>query len=67
MTAMGVAQHYCNRYPGLIDHFVIDRSDAKLEDEISELGIDVASTSTVMKNDEDKLALARFVLGLGSL
>jgi LPPG:FO 2-phospho-L-lactate transferase len=66
VTALGVAQHYCTRYPGLIDHFVIDRSDAKLEVEISQLGIDVAATSTVMKTDEDKLGLARFVLGLGA-
>ena len=49
VTALGVAQHYCARYPGLLDHFVIDRSDAKLEGEIRQLGVDVAATSTIME------------------
>jgi LPPG:FO 2-phospho-L-lactate transferase len=65
VTALGVAQHYCTRYPGLLDYFVIDDSDATLAEEIGELGIDVAVTSTVMKNREDKQRLACFTLQLG--
>jgi LPPG:FO 2-phospho-L-lactate transferase len=65
VTALGVAQHYCARYPGLLDYFIIDDSDATLADEIGKLGIGVAVTSTVMKSREDKQRLARFTLQLG--
>ena len=64
-TALGVAQHYRTRYPGLIDYFVIDDSDVTLADEIRQLGMEVAVTSTVMKSLEDKVRLAQFVLNLG--
>lgn len=63
-SALEVARHYCNRYPGLIDWFVIDESDAKLAGAIGELGLEVAVTSTIMKNREDKQALARHCLQL---
>jgi len=66
VTALGVAQHYCARYPGLLDYFVIDESDATLAADIGELGVEVAMTSTVMKSREDKQRLARFVLQLGA-
>ena len=64
VTAAGVARHYCARYPGLVDYFVIDETDATLADEISELGVTVAVTGTVMKSREDKRQLARFCLQL---
>jgi LPPG:FO 2-phospho-L-lactate transferase len=64
VTALGVAQHYCKRYPGLLDYFVIDASDATLAQEIAALGVEVAVTPTVMKSREDKQRLARFVLDL---
>lgn len=64
VTATGVAQHYCSRYPGLVDYFVIDESDATLADEIRALDMHVARTSTVMKSREDKQQLARFSLQL---
>jgi len=67
VTALGVAQHYCARYPGLLDYFVIDDSDATLADEIGKLGVEVAVTSTVMKSREDKQRLARFTLRLGEV
>jgi len=62
VTALGVARHYCARYPGLLDYFVIDDSDATLADDIGKLGVEVAVTSTVMKNRADKARLARFTL-----
>ncbi|MFT4519003.1 MAG: LPPG:FO 2-phospho-L-lactate transferase [Halioglobus sp.] len=62
VTAKGVAQHYCDRYPGLLDYFVIDASDATLAPEIEELGIKVAITETIMKTRQNKQQLARFVL-----
>jgi LPPG:FO 2-phospho-L-lactate transferase len=64
VTALGVAQHYCELYPGLLDYFVIDTSDATLAQEIAALGVEVAVTSTVMKSRDDKQRLARFVLDL---
>ncbi len=65
VTAEGVARHYSTRYPGLIDYFVMDESDAKLAGEIEELGLTAAVTATVMKSREDKQRLASFVLQLG--
>ncbi len=62
MTAPGVAQHYCERYPGLLDYFVIDESDAKLAGAVEELGLRVAVAPTIMKSREDKQRLARFVM-----
>lgn len=62
VTAVGVAQHYARRYPGLIDCFVIDESDATLSQDIRELGLEVAVTSTVMKDLQHKRQLARFVI-----
>ena len=64
VTALGVARHYCDCYPGLLDYFVIDDSDATLVDDIDELGVQVAVTSTVMTSREDKRRLARFALQL---
>jgi LPPG:FO 2-phospho-L-lactate transferase len=63
-TALGVAQHYCSRYPGLLDCFVIDDSDAELANEIGSLGLQVAISSTIMKSREDKQRLARFTLDI---
>lgn len=64
VTALGVAQHYCRHYPGLLNHFVIDESDATLAGDIAALGVEVAVTTTVMKSREDKQRLARFALAL---
>lgn len=61
-TALGVAQHYRARYPGLVDYFVVDESDATLAAEIEELGFKAAVAPTVMKSREDKQRLARFTL-----
>lgn len=64
VTALGVARHYCEHYPGLLDYFVIDESDAKLAQDIAALGLQVAVADTVMKSREDKQRLARFILDL---
>ena len=64
VTALGVAQHYCEHYPGLLDYFVIDESDATLAEEISGLGVTVAVAPTIMQNRTEKQRLARFILDL---
>jgi len=63
-TALGVAQHYLAYYPGLLDYFVIDESDATLAGEIAELGVKVVVAPTVMKSRADKQRLARCTLDL---
>ena len=64
VTAQGVAQHYCSKYPGLLDYFVIDESDATLAPEIEKMGLKMLVTATVMNSQEDKQRLARDVLAL---
>lgn len=64
VTAAAVAEHYCSRYPGLVDYFLIDETDGKLAADIARLPLEVAVTSTVMKTLQDKQALAQFVLKL---
>lgn len=64
VTALGVAQHYLARYPGLLDYFVIDESDATLAPDIVELGMKVVVAPTVMKSRADKQRLARCTLDL---
>lgn len=59
VTALGVAEHYARHYPGLIDIFVIDHSDATLAAAIAMLGMEVRVTATVMHARADKQALAR--------
>ena len=64
VTALGVAQHSSKHYPGLLDYFVIDESDATLTGPIGELGLQVAVAPTIMKSRQDKQRLAEFLLGL---
>jgi len=63
-TAVEVARHYCDHYPGLMDYFVIDETDATLAAAIRELGVNVAVAPTIMKNRAHKQELARFTLDL---
>jgi LPPG:FO 2-phospho-L-lactate transferase len=64
VTALGVAQHYCDLYPDLLDYFVIDESDATLAPDIASLGVEVVIAPTIMNNLGDKQRLAQCVLGL---
>ena len=64
VSAAAVAHHYAERYPSLLDHFVIDRSDAKLAPEIEALGLQVTLTQTVMSSLADKQRLAGDCLAL---
>lgn len=62
VDAEAVMRHYSERYPGLVDTFVIDEGDATLADNIAALGVNVAVTETLMRDLDDKRRLARFVL-----
>lgn len=54
-SAIAVGRHY----DGLIDGFIFDVADADNAGEMSELGIEVRSTQTVMRNMDDRINLAR--------
>lgn len=64
VTAVGVARHYAARYPGLVDHFVVDQSDGTLAPEIESLGMVMVEAATVMQTLEEKIGLARRILAL---
>ena len=57
-TAAGVARHY----GGLVDGWVIDRRDAKLESDIEEAGARVTIADTVMTSRAKSVTLAKRIL-----
>ena len=58
VSAFGVAKLYSD----FLDAFVIDSVDAEEKSQIEQLSIDVTVAPTVMKNLEDKVALAKTTL-----
>jgi LPPG:FO 2-phospho-L-lactate transferase len=58
-SALGVARHYVERYPGLLDAIVIDEVDAEQADDIHALGLAVLTTDTLMQSIDDRLRLAQ--------
>jgi LPPG:FO 2-phospho-L-lactate transferase len=61
VSALGAAR----AYEGLLAAWVVDRADEALVETIADaLGVVVASTDTVMRDDDVSEALARFALGL---
>jgi LPPG:FO 2-phospho-L-lactate transferase len=62
VSALGVARHY----RGFTDGLVIDSGDARLKAEIEKLGIAVRVENTVMKSDQDRVALAGKCLEFGA-
>jgi LPPG:FO 2-phospho-L-lactate transferase len=57
-SALGVARLYA----GLVHRFVLDETDADLEPQVGELGMDVDILPTVMRTDDDRRALAEAIL-----
>jgi len=58
-TALGVAQHYVERYGDLVKGFVLDTADAALEEEVGALGLATIVTKSVMLTLHDKTELAK--------
>jgi LPPG:FO 2-phospho-L-lactate transferase len=58
--ALGVARRYAAA--GLLDVFVLDRSDEALAGEVRALGLDVVVTDTVMVDASSRARLAREML-----
>jgi LPPG:FO 2-phospho-L-lactate transferase len=59
VSSFGVAKLYVN----FLDTIVIDHRDKSERSRIEKIGVKVKVTNTVMKNLDDKVALARIVLG----
>ena len=64
-SALGVARHYLERHPGLLDGLVIDERDRALAPAIEALGLRVAVTDTIMTDAASRAAVARALLALG--
>ncbi|MCH7744370.1 MAG: 2-phospho-L-lactate transferase [Proteobacteria bacterium] len=65
-TALAVAQHYVDQYPGQMQGFVLDEQDRPLRDEVEALGLSTIVTNTVMVTLQDRVDLARVVLNFSS-
>jgi LPPG:FO 2-phospho-L-lactate transferase len=61
-SALGVARHLAERYPGFVGLLVIDDADHGAADAIRALGIEVLVAPTVMRSDDDRRALAATIL-----
>jgi LPPG:FO 2-phospho-L-lactate transferase len=65
-SALSVAKHYgSSREGGLLSGLVIDNLDEGQSQDIRELGSDVLTTDTLMKNVTDRVRLAQEVLQFG--
>lgn len=62
-TASEVAHHYHD----LIDGFILDAVDASQAQEIEKTGLKVSVVNTLMKSDEDKMALARAAISFAEV
>lgn len=62
VSAVAVAEHYVNHYPGLLSGFVLDSSDDEQLPAVKALGLKAASLPTIMLNLADRKALASQLL-----
>lgn len=60
VSAFSVAKLYAD----FLDFFVIDFADASEKKRIAQMGVQVKVTNTIMRNLDDKLQLAKYVLAL---
>ena len=58
VSVVGIARHY----RGLIDGLVLDEADAALAGEVEALGLKAKVLPTMMRDDQDRIRLARDVL-----
>ena len=61
-SALAIAQHYCESYPGRMQGFVLDEQDRQLRPEVEALGYATIVTNTVMVTLQDRIELAGTVL-----
>jgi LPPG:FO 2-phospho-L-lactate transferase len=65
-SALGVAEYYAGRYPGLLDGFVLDLADASEAMAVQALGMAPLVVKTVMTSLPDRQQLAKDVLKFAS-
>ena len=56
----------CDHYRGLIDGLILDRADAADAERVERLGVAASVTGTVMRSDDDRVALARDALAFAA-
>jgi LPPG:FO 2-phospho-L-lactate transferase len=61
-SAAGVAAHYQERHPGLLDALVLDVQDADLQDRVRATGVEPVVLATVMRDQADRRDLAEAIL-----
>ena len=61
VSVLGIARHYKD----IIDGLIIDEIDRHLLPEIHALGLKAMALPTIMKNDDDRISLARSVVKAG--
>jgi LPPG:FO 2-phospho-L-lactate transferase len=61
-SALGVARHYVERYPGLLDGLLIDTADEAQVPAIEALGMAVLVASAVTRDEPDRARLAEELL-----
>jgi LPPG:FO 2-phospho-L-lactate transferase len=61
-SAAGVAAHYQERHPGLLDALVIDEEDAGLGERVRSTGLEPVVAATVMRDHRDRQRLAETIL-----
>jgi LPPG:FO 2-phospho-L-lactate transferase len=69
-SATGVAAHYADRYPGLVDVLFIDDADSTEAGAIADLGVEPAIAGIVIADEPERARLAREILakcGLAAL
>jgi len=66
-TALGVAQHYADKYGDLVTGFILDDKDSDLEADVAALGLSTIVTNTVMVTLDDKIELAKSMLAFVSM
>jgi LPPG:FO 2-phospho-L-lactate transferase len=62
-SAAGVVTHYREHYPGLVDTFVLDETDALEVPAAEASGVRVELLPTVMRSHDDRRALAGAIIG----
>ncbi|MGH2467652.1 MAG: 2-phospho-L-lactate transferase [Candidatus Limnocylindrales bacterium] len=65
-SALGVARHYAEQFPGLVDGWLIDTVDGAQAPAIEALDLRVRATGTLMASDDDRRRVAAEVLTLAT-
>jgi LPPG:FO 2-phospho-L-lactate transferase len=65
-TSAGIARHYAQRHPGLLDVLAIDLADAPDASAVTECGIEPLVTSTVIGEPAERARLAQELLDLAA-